>query len=261
MDLKLKGKTALILGGSKGIGKGIAVALAAEGVSVALIGRSKESLDKAVAEIEARGGRAIGVEGDLSNWPSIENAVATARQHLGPIDILLNNTGGPPPSGVVGVKPEVWESQFRTMVLSLFRVTDLLLPEMRQRKWGRILTVTSSLVIEPTPILGISSTLRSAIHGWAKTLSIETARDGITVNTLLPGVISTDRTIQLSRAVAERQGISMEDAARRAAQSIPVGRPGTIEEFGAVAAFLASPLASYVTGSLIRLDGGAIRSV
>ncbi len=261
MDLQLRGKTALILGGSKGLGKAIAIALAAEGVSVAMLARSKDALDRSVAEIAARGGQAIGVAGDLSNWPSIESAIVNARGSLGRIDILLNNTGGPPPSGVAGVSPELWEAQFHTMVLSLFRTTAMVLPEMRQRKWGRILNITSYIAVEPNPVLGISSTLRAAIHGWAKSLAAETARDGITVNTLLPGVIATDRSRQLSRATAERQGISIEEAERRTGESVPVGRIGTPEEFAAVATFLASPLAAYVTGSLIRIDGGMLRSI
>lgn len=261
MDLQLRGKTAVLLGASKGIGKGIAVALAAEGVAVALLARSQQALDQTASEISARGGRAIGLAADLADWPSVERAVTEARRQLGPIDILLNNSGGPPPSGVVGVTPEQWETQFRTMVLSLFRVTAMVLPEMRERKFGRILNVTSHVAVEPVLQLGISNTLRNAIHGWAKTLAIEVGRDGITVNTMLPGIIATDRSLSLSRATAERQGISIEEATRRTAQAIPVGRLGTVEEFGAVAAFLASPLAAYVTGSLIRIDGGLMRSV
>src|SRR5207245_2305210 len=144
----------------------------------------------------------IGVAADLGDWPALEKAANSARQQLGPIDILLNNSGGPPPSGVIGVKPDIWQSQFNAMVLPLFRLTDLLLPEMRQRQWGRILNVASSSVIEPIPTIGISNTLRSAIVGWAKTLALETARDGITVNTLLPGLIATDRSLQLSRVAA-----------------------------------------------------------
>jgi 3-oxoacyl-[acyl-carrier protein] reductase len=132
---------------------------------------------------------------------------------------------------------------------------------MRARKWGRILNVTSHIVVEPIVMIGISSTLRSAIHGWAKTLATEVARDGITVNTLLPGVIATDRAVRLAGATAQRQGISVDEALKRTAQAVPVGRYGTTEEFGAVAAFLASPLAAYVTGSLIRIDGGMMRSV
>jgi len=155
----------------------------------------------------------------------------------------------------------VWEEQFHAMVMSLFRITDLLLSDMRTRKWGRILNIASTSVVEPLAAIGVSNTLRSAIVGWAKTLATETARDGITVNTLLPGAITTDRTVQLGRAMAERQKISVEEAAQRSAQTIPVGRFGTPAEFGAVAAFLASPLAAYVTGSLIRIDGGSLRSV
>jgi 3-oxoacyl-[acyl-carrier protein] reductase len=136
-----------------------------------------------------------------------------------------------------------------------------LIGDMRARKWGRIINVASMTVVEPIATIGVSNTLRAAIVGWAKTLATETARDGVTVNTLLPGAIATDRTVQLSRAAAERQKISVEEAVQRSAHSIPVGRLGTPAEFGAVAAFLASPLAAYVTGSLIRVDGGAIRSV
>ncbi len=261
MDLQLKGKTALILGGSKGLGRGVADALAAEGVAVALVARGQEGLDRAVFEITSRGAKAIGYAADLANWPSIEDAANAARIQLGAIDILLNNSGGPPPSGVAGVSAKVWEEQFQAMVLPLFRITELLIGDMRARKWGRILNVASMSVVEPIATIGVSNTLRSAIVGWAKTLATETARDGITVNTLLPGAIATDRTVQLSRAAAERQNISVEEAIKRNAQSIPVGRLGTPAEFGAVAAFLASPLAGYVTGSLIRVDGGAIRSV
>jgi 3-oxoacyl-[acyl-carrier protein] reductase len=262
MDLQLKGKKALVLGGSKGIGRGIADALAAEGVEVAVVARSKEPLDKAVAEINSRGaGRTIGIAGDLSDWPSTENAINSARRALGSIDILVNNSGGPPPSRVVGVAPEMWEAQFRAMVLSLMRITEMLLPEMRERKWGRIINVASSSVVEPIPAIGISNTLRAAVAGWAKTLAGEVARDGITVNTLLPGLIATDRMLQINRLHSERAGISLEEAINRASASIPVGRPGTPAEFGSVAVFIASPLASYVTGSLIRIDGGSIRSI
>jgi 3-oxoacyl-[acyl-carrier protein] reductase len=261
MDLKLAGKTAFVLGASKGIGRGIADALAAEGVAVAIVARGRDGVDRAVAEIKSRGHRATGLSADLGDWNSVEAAVTQARSELGAIDILVNNSGGPPPSGVLGVAPEVWESQFRSMVLALFRLTDMMIPDMRARKFGRVLTVASSAVIEPIPAIGVSNTLRSAIVGWSKTLAGEVARDGITVNVLLPGVIATDRIAQIQKFVAERAKISLEEAERRSAAAIPVGRAGTIEEFGAVAAFLASPLASYVTGSKIRIDGGSIRSV
>src|SRR6266851_4595238 len=247
MDLQLKGKTALVLGGSKGLGRGVAEALAAEGVAVALGARGREALDKTAAEINARGGgRAIAVTADTGDWASLERAVKTTRDQLGPIDILLNNHGGPPPSPVLGVKPEIWEAQFHAMVLNIFRVTELVLPDMQARKWGRIINVASESVVQPIAAIGISNTLRGAI-----------ARDGITVNTLLPGPFATDRVL----SVAARQNIPVEEVAQRVARTVPVGRLGTPAEFGAVAAFLASPLAAYITGSLIRVEGGNIRSI
>jgi len=261
MDLGLQGKTALVLGGSKGLGRGVADALASEGVAVALVARGKEALDRAVAEITARGGRAIGIPGDTADWPSIEHAAVSARDQFGPIDILLNNSGGPPPARVIGIAPELWEAQFRSMVLVYFRLTDLMLPEMRKRGWGRILNVASESVIQPIPQIAISNTLRSAVVGWAKTLASEVARDGVTVNTLLPGAFETDRVLQVQRATSAQQGVTMEELAQRVARGIPVGRMGKPAEFGAFAAFLASPLAGYITGSMFRLDGGSVRSV
>src|SRR2546429_1757632 len=178
MDLGLQGKTALVLGGSKGLGRGVGDALAAEGVAVALLARGKEALEQTVAEINKRGGRAIAVPADLADWPAVEAAANQARQQLGPIDILLNNSGGPPPMRVIGISPEVWEAQFRAMVLVFFRLTELLLPDMRQRKWGRIINVASESVVQPIPHIAISNTLRAAVIGWAKTLSGEVAREG-----------------------------------------------------------------------------------
>jgi 3-oxoacyl-[acyl-carrier protein] reductase len=262
MDLRLQGKTALVLGGSKGLGRGVADALAAEGVAVALLARGKEALDQAVAEINGRGGgRAIAVPADLADWPAVERAANTARQQLGPIDILLNNSGGPPPSRAIGIAPELWEAQFRSMVLVFFRLTDLLLPDMRQRKWGRIINVASESVVQPIPQIAISNTLRASVVGWAKTLAGEVAREGITVNTMLPGAFDTDRVRQIQRATSAREGVSLEEFAQRAARNIPVGRMGTPAEFGAMAAFLASPLAGYITGTMIRLDGGSVRGI
>jgi len=251
----------LVLGGSKGLGLGIAQALAAEGVAVAMLARGQEALDKAVGGIAARGGRAIGIPADLAQWPTVERAAKTAREDLGPIDILVNNCGGPPPARVIGIAPALWEEQFHAMVLVFIRLTELLLPEMRQRKWGRIINVASESVIQPIPNIAISNTLRGAVVGWAKTLAGEVAADGITVNTMLPGAFLTDRVLQFQHSASEREGISPEEFLRRSARNIPVGRLGKPAEFGAAAAFLASPLAGYITGSMLRLDGGSIRSV
>lgn len=261
MDLGLRGKTALVLGGSKGLGRGIADALAGEGVAVAMLARGKEALEKAAAEIASRGGRAIGLAADLGDWPAVQRAATAAREQLGPIDILINNGGGPPPSKVIGIAPDIWEEQFRAMVLVYFRLTEMLLPDMRQRKWGRIINVASESVVQPIPQIAISNTLRGAVVGWAKTLAGEVAADGITVNTMLPGAFQTDRVLQFQRIASQREGIAPEEFLRRSARNIPVGRLGQPAEFGAAAAFLASPLAGYITGSMIRLDGGSIRSI
>jgi len=263
MDLGLTGKRAMVLGGSRGIGRGIAEALAAEGASVALVSRNQAALDDAAATIEsiAQGGKIVGVAGDLGTAGSMEAAFHTVVRELGGVDILVNNSGGPPPTGAAGVDPDQWRKQFEAMVLGIISLTDLALPAMRARKWGRVLTVASSGVIQPIPTIGMSNTLRSALVGWSKTLAGEVGGDGVTVNMLLPGRIDTERVEQLDRVLAERQKKSVEQVAEEARKTIPAGRYGTIEEFGAVAAFLASTKAGYVTGSLIRIDGGAIRSI
>ena len=263
MDLKLNGKRALICGGSSGLGRAVATALVAEGAHVALLSRDAVKLQAAADELNASGpGRAVIVPADMSDHASLLAAVDAAEQQLGgPIEILLNNTGGPAPSGVQGLDPDLWRTQFEAMVLSVFRLTDRVLPAMRAAGWGRILNVASSSVVEPIPGLGVSTALRSSIAGWAKTLAVEVAAEGITVNTLLPGRIDTPRIERLDKARAEQTGQTPEQARAASVTSIPVGRIGTTEEFGAVAAFLASPLAAYVTGSLVRLDGGSVRAI
>ena len=263
MDLGIRGRTALVFGGSKGLGRGCADALAAEGVAVALIARGQEALDRAAGEIAARHGGAVhAFAADLADHDAVLAAVDRAEQALGGrVDVLVNNTGGPPPTGAAGVDPALWLAQFQTMVLSVFRVTDRLLPAMRARHWGRVLTIASTTVIEPIPTLGMSNTLRSALVGWSKTLAGEVARDGVTVNMVLPGRIATDRTAFLDGATAARQGKGADAVQAERAAEIPVGRYGTTDEFGAVAAFLASERAAFVTGSMIRVDGGAVRAV
>ncbi len=261
MDLGLDGRTALVLAGSKGLGRGVASALAAEGVHVAIVARGAAGIDAAVADIVAAGGRATGYVADLADHAAMARAIADARRDIGPIDILVNNTGGPPPSGVAAIDPALWVAQFDAMIMSVIRATDAVLPDMRARRWGRILTMASSVVVEPNPILGVSNTLRSALVGWSKTLAGEVASDGITVNMLLPGLIATDRTVSLDTATAKTEGVSADEVARRRASAIPMGRYGHPHEFGAVAAFLASEVASYVTGTMMRVDGGLLRSV
>ncbi|CAN5475996.1 SDR family oxidoreductase [soil metagenome] len=263
MDLHLTGKRALICGGSSGLGRAVATALVAEGAHVALLSRDAAKLKAAADEMTGSGpGRAVWVAADLADHEGLLKAVDAAEHQLGgPIEILLNNTGGPAPSGVQGLDPDLWRHQFEAMVLSVFRLTDRVLPSMKAAGWGRILNVASSSVVEPIANLGVSTALRSSVAGWAKTLAIEVAADGITVNTLLPGRIDTPRIAQIDAATGEKLGMTPQQARTASEKAIPVGRVGRPEEFGAVAAFLASPVASYVTGSLVRIDGGAVRAI
>lgn len=262
MNLGLKGKRAFVMGGGRGLGRGIAEALASEGSDVAIVSRNQDTLQRAAEDISRdTGSKILQFAADLADWASIENAFRNAEHALGAVDILINNSGGPPPSGVSGVAPALWSQQFEMMVLSLMRLTDLAVPGMRKRKWGRILTIASSGVVQPIPTIGMSNTLRSALAGWSKTLANEVAQDGITVNVLLPGRIATDRLRQLDEIAAQKANTSVEETMRNSCAHIPIGRYGTVEEFGSVAAFLSSAQASYITGSMIRIDGGMVRSV
>jgi len=263
MDLKLTRKRALICGGSSGLGRAGATALVAGGAPVARVSRDAARLQAVADELNAMGpGKAAVVTADLADHEALMRAADLAEELLGGhIEILLNNTGGPPPSGVSGLEPSVWRDHFESMVLSVFRLTDRVLPRMRAAGWGRILNVASITVVEPSAALGVSNTLRASVAAWAKTLANEVGPDGVTVNTLLPGRIDTPRIARLDQATAERTGVTPQEARAESVKSIPVGRIGATEEFGATAAFLASPLAAYVTGSLIRLDGGAVRAI
>ncbi len=262
MDYGLTGKRALMLASSRGLGLGIAEALAGEGVNVLLCGRSEDKLAVAVDTINAKGqGKADFTTIDLGDAGSAQALFDVAAGKLGGVDILVNNTGGPPPGSVSGPDADLWRAQFETMVLRVFEMTDLCLPAMRQAGWGRVITVGSSGVVQPIPNLGMSNALRSALVGWSKTLSTEVAGDGITVNMVIPGRIHTERVDELDAAASKRTGNSVEEVSAASRGTIPAGRYGKVEEFAAVAAFLASQGASYVTGSVVRCDGGAIRSV
>ena len=261
MDLGITGKTALVLGAGGGLGGAIAKALAREGARVALGDIDPEALERAADDIRHDGGFALTLAWDLADLSLLDDRVRTIEEQLGSVDILVNNTGGPPPTPAAGQDPELWSRSFRSMVLSVIALTDRVLPSMRQRKWGRIITSTSSGVVAPIPNLGISNALRLSLVGWSKTLAREVGGDGITTNIVLPGRIATPRITFLDEQKARREGRAVEEIAAESVASIPVGRYGRPEEYADVVAFLASERAAYVTGSVIRIDGGLIASI
>jgi 3-oxoacyl-[acyl-carrier protein] reductase len=261
MDLGIKGKTALVLGAGGGLGRAIAVSLANNGANIAVADIAPRSIAETEAALAGRGSSSVGVTWDLADLAQINGHISTIEAELGPIDILVNNTGGPPPTPAAGQDPALWSKHFQAMVLSVIAITDRVLPGMRERRWGRIITSTSSGVVAPISNLGISNALRLSLVGWSKTLAREVGRDGVTANIILPGRIATDRIRFLDATKAEREGRAVEDVMAESTDSIPLGRYGRPEEYGDVVAFIASERAAYLTGSVIRVDGGLIPSI
>jgi 3-oxoacyl-[acyl-carrier protein] reductase len=255
MDLGLKRRRAVVTGASRGIGRAIASALAAEGADVIAAARNAQKLQELALQPGA--GTITAHVADMSREADIQGLAG----ELGKADILVFNTGGPPFGTAAEITDTAWMGQFEAMFLSAIRLTRLALPGMRARKYGRIMLVVSSGVIQPIPNLALSNALRSGLVGWAKTLASEVAGDGVTVNCLAPGRIATDRIVEFDQARAKREGTTEEQARKASLVTIPAGRYGEADEFAAMAAFLASPKASYMTGGIIRIDGGMIRSV
>ena len=250
MDLRIEGKTALVMGASKGIGLAIAAALAGEGVRVAMASRSRERVEAAAKEIE---GDTTAFEADTDDLDWLAALPDEVASRVGPVEILITNTGGPPLGGALDHEREVWEKAYRSLVLAPLVLADAVLPGMRERKWGRIVNVGSSSVREPIPHLTLSNANRMAAIGLFKTLATEVASDGITVNTVATGRFATDR-------LAENWG-SWEEMEAKAPEGIPAGRLGQPEEFGDLVAFICSERAAYLTGAVVPLDGGMLRSV
>ena len=261
MKLGIEGKVALVLGAGGGLGGAISQSLAAEGVRVAVADIDLEAAQGTVSRIVESGGAAHAFQWDLANLDCIETNILAVEAELGQVDILVNNTGGPPPTPAGGQDPAVWNKYFQSMVLSVIAITDRVLPGMRDRKWGRIITSTSSGVVAPIPNLGISNALRMSLVGWSKTLTREVGGDGVTVNVVLPGRVATDRIQFLDASKAKREGRTVEAVFAESTATIPVGRYGRPDEYGDVVTFLASQKASYITGSIIRVDGGLINTI
>jgi len=249
MDLGLEGKVALVMGASKGIGRGVAAALAREGARVALASRSQERLDEAAAEIGERATAFVADATDLERLARLPLEVAEA---LGSVDILVTNTGGPPPGGALDHGFEEWEEAYRSLVLAPRVLAGAVVPGMRGEGWGRIVNVGSTTTIELNPALNLSNAHRMATVGFLKTLAREVAGDGITVNTVATGRFATDRMAEL--------GGSMENVEAAARSEVPAGRLGTVEEYGDLVAFLCSQRAAYITGAVIPIDGGLLKS-
>ena len=261
MNLGLDNRTALVVGGGSGLGAAVARALAAEGARVVVAGRNEEALAAMVESIMAVGGDAFAVRLDLADLTTLASALELARERYDEVEILFNNSGGPPPTPASGESVDLWRNHFESMVLGVIALTDRVLPAMQERNWGRVVTNVSSGVITPIPNLALSNALRLSLVGWSKTLAAEVAAQGVTVNLVVPGRIATDRVRALDEARAARDGTTKEAVAAASAATIPVGRYGNPEEYGAAVAFLASAQASFITGTMLRVDGGQIASI
>jgi 3-oxoacyl-[acyl-carrier protein] reductase len=250
VKLGLENRVALVMGASRGIGRAIAAVLAGEGAKVAIASRSAEKLEEARSEVGATAAPFVADAGDLERLEALPSEVETA---LGPIEILILNTGGPPFGGGLDHELADWEAAYRSLALAPRVLTGAVVPGMRERGWGRIVNVGSTSTREPIPGLNLSNSHRMAAVGFLKTLSREVAADGITVNTVATGRFATER-------LADANG-SLEGAEEAAKQEVPAARLGLPEEYGDLVAFLCSDRASYITGTVIPIDGGLLHSV
>ena len=262
MDLGLTGKVALVAAASKGLGRAIAHELAAEGASIAMCARGEDALEHARAEIsQSTGADVVAIAGDVSRSSDVDNITRTTLEKFGRIDILVTNAGGPPSGKFESLSPDMWQKAFDLTLMSVINLASAVIPGMKERKWGRVINVTSIAVKQPVDGLMLSNSLRSAVTGFARTLANEVAPHGITVNNILPGYTRTERVEQLSDAAAKREGITREAALSKWESEIPMRRLGEPREFAALAAFLASDRASYITGTSISVDGGWIKGL
>ena len=262
MDLGLKEKVALVAGGSMGLGKAVATELAKEGARVSICALDDPELPRAAREIEnLTGGNVLAIPADLSDPGQARGFVTKSIEHYGTVDILVNNAGGPPSVPFLDIDDDLWNLGFRLNLMSTIAMTGEAIPLMKEKRWGRIINMTSISVKQPIEGLILSNTIRSGVIGLAKTLSNELAPYNVTVNSVCPGYTLTDRVRTLAKTVAEKEKTSPEEIIGRWKASIPMGRLGTPEEFAGLVAYLASERSGYITGAAIQIDGGWYRGV
>lgn len=262
MDLGIAGKVALVTAASKGLGRGCAEALAREGCRVAICARHGQEVARAATAIAAAtGGEVIGFVADMSKSADIDELLANVRRHLGEIDILVTNAGGPPPGTYGEVSLEQYPAALELTLLSAVRLVKGVTDGMKARRWGRVIMITSISVKQPIDNLLLSNVARAGLTGFMKTAATELAPHGVTVNAVLPGLHATDRMKQLAAKAAETSGQTVEQALQAMGKNVPAGGLGSPADFGSVVAFLASRQASFITGTNILVDGGAYRGL
>jgi len=262
VDLGLTGKVALVAASSRGLGRAVAEELAREGVRLVMCARGEDDLNRTRDRIARdTGSQPVAVAADLTDPEGVRRVTDTAVEAFGQVDILVTNTGGPPSGPFEAHSPEAWRAAVAQNLESVLNLTRAVLPGMRERGWGRIINVTSIAVKQPVDGLILSNSVRAAVTGFARTLANEVARDGVTVNNVMPGYTRTARLDWLAGQIAAREGIDREAAFDRWASEIPAGRVGDPAEFAALVTFLASERASYITGTSIPVDGGWIRAL
>src|SRR5215813_2181019 len=262
MDLRLKGRVAIVAAASTGLGRAVARELSKEGASVAICARTAETLQKTASEIRREtGGEVLHKTVDVTKESEVAAFVSATEQRFGKIDICVTNSGGPPSKLFADTRPDDWRSAVDLLLLSTVYFAHETLPRMKKNGWGRFITITSTTVKQPVDGLLLSNSIRSAVTGLAKTLSSELARFGITVNNVCPGYTGTDRLNELSETLAARNKTSVAEVVDSWKKEIPAGRIGSPEEFAAVVTFLASERASYVNGTSLAIDGGIVRGL
>jgi 3-oxoacyl-[acyl-carrier protein] reductase len=262
MDLELKGKVAIVGGASKGLGRACAQALAEEGCALTICSRSQADLDRAAGEIRAStGAEVLVIAGDLDLHETIRSLIAATAQRYGRVDILVNNSGGPPLAQAQTATEEQWATAVQRSLLFFSRMSREALPHLKRSGAGRIVNILASTVYQPIPNLALSGATRMGVVAFAKSLADEVGRDGILINNVCPGSILTERMLSNVKARAQQKGITLEQALAERAEETAVGRIGEPKELAHIVAFLASSKASYITGATLRIDGGLVRSV